>query len=358
MDWQQIQQMHSNAIALMTGGFGFYSEIGLPHVPSVESMRTMMPESDLWPVNATGMWSYHQIDSTNTSGGKYLKKIESEYGESTGIEQFCQKAAALNYNYNRAIMEAAGNSMWKGCNGVLLWMSKSAWANLNWSTYDYYNGVDGTYFGVKKACEPVHIQWDLRTWQVSVVNATRTDLNRLTAVAQVYDLNGTLTATQSSIVNAAANQVTDVFTIKKPTGLSATHFIRLLLKNGEVTISKNFYWDGNQYENYTALNSLDKVTLDLSASARTIEDETVLSAVLKNPTPVIAFMARISLMRGKSGERVLPTFYSDNYLSLLPGESETLIIRCKTADLADMDAKLNLDGFNIGKAFLDVPLKH
>jgi len=190
------------------------------------------------------------------------------------------------------------------------------------------------------------------------VNSTRTDLNRLTAVAEVYNLDGTLTATQSSIVNAAANQVTGVLTINKPTGLSATHFIRLLLKNGEVTISKNFYWDSNQYECYTALNSLGKVTLDLSATTKTTGDETVLSAVLKNPTPTIAFMARICLLRGKSGERVLPAFYSDNYLSLLPGESETLLIRCKTDDLAASDAKLNLDGFNIGETFLDVPLRH
>ena len=168
----------------------------------------MMPESDLWQVNATKMWSYHQIDSLNTSGNRYLEKITADYGQSTGIEQFCQKAAALNYDYNRAIMEAAGSRMWNGCNGVLLWMSKSAWANLNWSTYDYYYGVDGTYFGVKKACEPIHIQWDLRNWQVSVVNATQTDRNRLTAVAQVYNLNGTLKNTQSAMVNASANQVT------------------------------------------------------------------------------------------------------------------------------------------------------
>ena len=60
-------------------------------------------------------------------------------------------------------------------------------------------------------------------------------------------------------------------------------------------------------------------------------------------------------MRGQSGARVLPTFYSDNYVSLLPGESKTIFIRCKTADLADTDAKLNLDGFNIAKTSLNVP---
>lgn len=35
-------------------------------------------------------------------------------------------------------------------------------------------------------------------------------------------------------------------------------------------------------------------------------------------------MAHLQLRRKSSGERVLPVFYSDNYVSLAPGESRTV----------------------------------
>jgi hypothetical protein len=326
---------------------GLYSEIGLPHVLSVESMRAMMPAADLWPINETGMWSYHQIDHKNTDGSNYLKKINAQYGSSTNIEQFCAKAAALNYENNRAIMEGAANSMWNRCGGVLLWMSKSAWANLNWSTYDYYYGVDGTYFGNKKACEPLHIQWDIRNWGVSVINATLKTQSALTAVAEVYNSDAKLKSTHSAAINAAANSKTAAFTIAKPDGLTPVHFIRLLLKNGNDVISENFYWNGNAYQDYTGLDSLPQVNLVLTAKAKASGDETVVAATLCNATQSIAFMPRLCLVRATSGERVLPTFYSDNYRSLLPGERCTITMRCKTAELKGESPKLNLDGYNI-----------
>lgn len=330
-----------------TAKLGLYSEIGLPHVLSIESMRAMMPAADLWPINATGMWSYHQIDSKNTEGMDYLKKINAQYGSSTNIEQFCAKASAFNYENNRAIMEGAANAMWNRCNGVLLWMSKSAWANLNWSTYDYYYGVDGTYFGNKKACEPLHIQWDLRNWNVSVINVTQKDCTGLTAIAEVYNLDATRRFSHSATISAAANQKTTVFTIDKPNGLSPVHFIRLLLKNGSETLSENFYWNGNTYLDYTSLESLPQVSLGLSAKADVDGDETVIAATLRNATASIAFMPRLCLVRAVSGERVLPTFYSDNYRSLMPGERCNITMRFKTADLNGESAKLSLDGYNV-----------
>jgi hypothetical protein len=335
-------------------GLGFYSEIGLPHVLSIESMREMMSDSDLWPLNGTKIWSYHQIDSKNTSGAKYLKKIDDSYELSDGVENFCNKAAALNYDYNRAIMEGAGNYMWNGCQGVLFWMSKSAWANLNWSTYDYYNAVDGSYFGAKKACEPIHIQWDPRDWSVSLVNATQTSRSNLTANAEVYNLDSTLMEKKTASVNAAANQKTSVLTLEKPTGLSDVHFVRLLLKDGEQIVSENFYWDGNTYEQYAALNKLPRVALNLSGSAHLDGNEIVISAILHNGTRTIAFMPRLVLLRAGSGERVLPTFYTDNYLSLLPGESRTITVRCQTSSLAGMKPRLHLDGYNIATTSLDL----
>ena len=168
----------------------------------------------------------------------------------------------------------------------------------------------------------------------------------LTATAEVYNLDGTRMGTKTATINAAANQKTAVLTLDKPPGLSDVHFIRLLLKDSQRVVSENFYWDGNSYEKYAALNTLPQIALDLSGSARLDGDETVISAALHNGTHTVAFMPRLGLLRAGSGERVLPTLYSDNYLSMLPGESRIITARCKTADLAGAKPKLNLDGYN------------
>jgi mannosylglycoprotein endo-beta-mannosidase len=48
-----------------------------------------------------------------------------------------------------------------------------------------------------------------------------------------------------------------------------------------------------------------------------------------------------------SGKRVLPAFGSDNYLSLVPGESRTVTIEAATKDLQGQDAMVLVDGFNV-----------
>ncbi len=62
-------------------------------------------------------------------------------------------------------------------------------------------------------------------------------------------------------------------------------------------------------------------------------------------------MAHVQLRR-KSGERVLPAFYSDNYVSLVPGESKTITIDSADSDFHGPDSKsqdalIVVDGWNV-----------
>jgi hypothetical protein len=51
-----------------------------------------------------------------------------------------------------------------------------------------------------------------------------------------------------------------------------------------------------------------------------------LTSTIENRGAAVAAMVRVSLVDDKSGKRVLPTLYSDNYLWLLPGESRTVTL--------------------------------
>ena len=66
-------------------------------------------------------------------------------------------------------------------------------------------------------------------------------------------------------------------------------------------------------------------------------------------------MAHVQLRR-KSGERVLPVFYSDNYVSLVPGESKTIDIDAAERDFHGESALIVVDGWNVTVAPASFPV--
>jgi hypothetical protein len=94
-----------------------------------------------------------------------------------------------------------------------------------------------------------------------------------------------------------------------------------------------------QADDFTALDTMPMVTLQAHADSMNLDGERVVTVTLRNPSASIALMAHLQLRR-KSGERVLPVDYSDNYVSLVPGESRTISI---TAALSDFNGQ-NLNG--------------
>jgi hypothetical protein len=68
---------------------------------------------------------------------------------------------------------------------------------------------------------------------------------------------------------------------------------------------------------------------------------------LRNSSRSIALMTHLQLRKEHSGSRVLPVFYSDNYVSLLPGERKSLTVEVASADLAGEQPLLAVDGWNV-----------
>src|SRR5690349_19957783 len=71
-----------------------------------------------------------------------------------------------------------------------------------------------------------------------------------------------------------------------------------------------------------------------------------LTAVVKNRGSALAPMVRLSLLDDHSGERVLPTLYSDNYLWLLPGESRTITVSWPAHALPSNRPALGVSAYN------------
>lgn len=191
-------------------GWGFRTEIGTAVFTTFESFKKFMPKETWWPRN--DMWDKHFFGpkAANAAPDKYFNTVEENYGKAIGIEDFCRKAQLLNLESNKAMYEGWQHHMWNDAAGIMTWMSQPAYPSFVWQTYDYYYDLTGAYWGVKKACEPVHIQWSYADNSVKVINTTLDDLKGLAAKATVYDLNGKeLTRyAQKQSMDAKANQAT------------------------------------------------------------------------------------------------------------------------------------------------------
>jgi hypothetical protein len=209
----------------------------------------------------------------------------------------------------------------------MLWMSNPAHHSTVWQTYDYDLDVNGTYYGARKGCEAIHVQASLTDWQVLVANHTAQALRGATVTAELYDLSGTtLAAPQSQPVTVAASSAAPLFTAGFTAALPSPHLLRLRLtdQRGRL-VSENVYWRYRNAQDMQALNQLPQVPV--SASVRGAGGgQDGLTVTLRNDGHAVAAMVVLSLRDRRSGQRVLPTHYSDNYLWLLPGETRDVTV--------------------------------
>lgn len=324
-------------------GYGLRSEIGTATFPTYESVKEFIPKESLWPLptdeqlknDDDNVWNKHFFgkEASNATPVNYKSTVNSEYGESSGLEEFCEKAQLLNIETMKGMYEAWNDKMWNDASGLMIWMSQSAYPSFVWQTYDYYYDPTGAYWGAKKACEHLHIQWNASNNSIKVINTTSKDLKNVYAKATVYNLDGKEVPLygQSKKVDVPASNIAEAFTLKFDSAnvnLTPLHFIRLELTDpaGHL-ISENFYWrNGVKELDYTPLNTLPKAQLygKLIDKSKLSEGKVTLS--LKNNSNTVAFANRIRLVNKATGKRVLPIIMSDDYVTLMPGEAKVILI--------------------------------
>jgi hypothetical protein len=323
----------------------FHSEMGMPNIVTLDSLRLMMPEAAMWPQGR--MWGLHDFCLRGAQGGaSFIERIRSSYGGAENVEDWLQLAQFVNYEGYRAMFEAQSRNRM----GLLIWMSHPAWPSFVWQTYDYYLEPTAAYFGVKKASEPLHVQWNPVTETVEVVNYSGGDAHGLSAHVAVLNLDGSLQWEKSVTVDSPEDSTQAAIKMEYPSGLTPVHFLRLELKRDDNVISENFYWRGLQDGDYRALRDLPKVTLKASTSAERQGDRWRLTTELHNNSKTPALMVRLKAVREKNGDRILPALYSDNYISLMPGERRTVVTELRQADTRGERPRIAVDGFNINEA--------
>ena len=346
------------------GAYGFATEISPgPAVPPVEGLKAMLPPDKLWPINE--FWDFHSGGGEFKNIKVFTHAIEKRYGALKDVNDLAWKSQAITYEGQRAMFEGYGRNKYKAT-GVIQWMLNNAWPGLIWHLYDYDLRPAGGYFGSKKALELVHVQFSYDDRTIAIVNGKQEDLHDLKVVAKVYDTAMQERFSREAFSNVAADGVTKAFTVSEPANITPTYFLslQLLAPSGEL-LSRNFYWLSakpdvpdfaksewyytplSDYADYSALQDLPKATVSASMQVSEAGSDTAAKVAVQNIGSGLAFLVRLRLLKGKDGAEVLPVFWDDNYLCLLPGEKREITVKVRKSDLGSAPPALAIDGFNV-----------
>jgi hypothetical protein len=319
-----------------------HSEIGMPNIPPVESVRLMMPERAMWPQGLD--WGLHDFSLNGAQGAKsFYSLIDESYGGADSAEQWISLAQFVNYEGYRAMFES--QSKYRA--GLLLWMSHPCWPSFVWQTYDYFFEPTAAYFGCKLASEPLHIQWNRDAETIEVVNYSGGDRRQLSARVEIFNMDGARMGDRVVMVDSKEDSVMTAVAMMYPKGLSAVHFLRLTLAQGVKVISRNDYVRSAVEGDYRAIRQLAKARVGATTNVKRDGLVWRLTTVLQNASAWPALMTRLKAVRAETGDRILPAIYDDNYVLLMPGERRTLHTEVNHADTRGETPKIVVSGFNV-----------
>jgi len=344
------------------GAFGFNSEASAgASIPPLEDLTRMLSPQEL-----EALWKYPQVRQYHASAAwstfatlaPFDTALARRYGAPRSLADYVAKSQLENYDDARAQFEAFNAHMHaaKPSTGVIYWMLNNAWPSLHWHLYDYFLNPAGAYFGAKKANEPVHIQYSYDTRAITLANHTLTSEHGLRASIRLRNLDGSVPYERRlQDIDLAANGTRQLATLPALADVSPTYFIELELAsaNGE-PVSRNVYWLSTQadaldwahsnwyftpvtrYADLTALQSLPAATSEVRATVRHEGAGDVATVTLTVPpsSRAVALFQHVSIRRSAGGELMLPILWSDNDVTLWPGESLTLTAQFATPGAA------------------------
>ncbi|XP_020578190.1 mannosylglycoprotein endo-beta-mannosidase-like [Phalaenopsis equestris] len=396
--------------------YGFNPEVGSVGMPVAATIRATMPpegwQIPLFRKLSSGyieevpnpIWTYHKY-IPYSKPGKVHDQIES-YGRPKNLDDFCEKAQLVNYVQYKALLEGWTSRMWTKYTGVNIWKTQNPWTGLRGQFYDHLHDQTAGFYGCRSASEPIHVQLNLATNCIEVVNTTSDELSGVSVEVSVWDLDGKCPYYNiTEKLSVPSKKVLQIVELKYPKSKNAKPVYFLLLKLFRVSdtsiISRNLYWlhlpDGNYntLEHYRAKKVPLKITSQISATGSTYKmqmnvlnmSKNLNSGILRNlldnknwsdnqesrsvdhveeleaartkngvfgricsalqfsklekgwrvfevtgSESGVAFFLHFSVHAAKKVEeeaddtRILPVHYSDNYFSLVPGESMAINI--------------------------------
>ncbi|HPE78046.1 MAG TPA: glycoside hydrolase family 2 TIM barrel-domain containing protein, partial [Draconibacterium sp.] len=359
---------------MLGGAYGFNTETcpGASIAP-LASLRKMMPEEALWPIDKN-YWEYHTGRNQFTSLDRDISAIDQRYGKSSDVEEFSYKAQVNNYEIMRPQFEAFIAHKPKST-GLVQWQLNSAWPKLIWQLYDTYLQPNGSFYGTKKACTPLHAIYRYGFDDIYLANEDLNEQKNLTVKIRVFDINSKEIFADQWTGDIPSNISKFIYKLPEIKNLTPVYFLDLRIYNSEKKeVDNSIYWlstkkDVLDYEaakklewpfytptksfaDYTALNKLPKIKLEYDYKYSKENEFGKVTLNIKNTTETIAFFNFLDVLDPATMQPVLPIFWDDNYVTLLPGEDRNYEAKFFLSDFNGEKPVVEVRGWNVEKVTL------
>ena len=330
-------------------GKGFAVEIGSMSFPTLEAFEAMVQPSERWPISDS--WAYHDWHQNgNGDTHAFVAAMTRKLGAPTGLEDFERKAQLMNYDTYRAIMEGMNAELWSKTSGRMLWMTQPTWPSTMWQILSHDYDTHASFYAFRHAAEPVHVQMTMPDHKVQLVNNTRAVV-AATLTMRGIALDGRALETKTAPITVAAGLVGDGPLLDLAKTLQQEGAVVVALDAADAAgkpLSHNVYWVASDNAGWGKIAAMaaQPVAVTASPGAPSGSDAHV-TVTLTNHGTAPALNAKLTLL-GADGARILPAYYADNYVSLLPGETRTIDIGYPA--IAGAAKTIALRGWNVTAA--------
>lgn len=324
------------------GNFGFNTETGPgPSIPSLASRKKFLSDPEAWPPSET--WRLHYGNEDFSTFNVLNDAMNSIYGKPGSLAEYERLAATMEYDSQRAMFESYSANKYTST-GVIQWLLNNSWPSMIWHLYDYNLDPGSNYYAAKKANEPVHIQYSYTDRSIVVVNSTYRAVGGLKASVDVRDLQWNQLFTATAPANLSPDAVVQVFRIPETlySDKQKVLFVDLKLTDSAgAVVSRNFYWvpyplttfkwpattyfytPSSRYPDLSALKHLSAATVTAQSEIAATTNGREIKVHLTNTSNAPAFQINMAV-ETPTGGLVAPVMWSDNWITLTPGESRTL----------------------------------
>ncbi len=340
------------------GAFGFNTETGPgPQIPPIESIKKMISEKNLWPMGED--WKYHLGRNEFHSLDRYMRAFDARYGKSNSVEDFARVSQMSNYEAIRPMFEAFAVNKFEAT-GVIQWMLNSAWPEMFWQLYDYYLMPTGAFYGTMKSAQTVNMIYNYGNHGIYLTNELFDAQKDMTAEIKVFDINSNELLSKTIKTDIAENSSAKIFEIPNLKKITTTYFVHVSLKNADnnevvnqiywlTTGKETFDWDKTYFVNtpnktfgsLKGLRTMPKADVEKSISYNDEDNQTIVTVELKNKSNKIAFFIEMQVNNKDKNESILPVFWNDNYVTLLPNETRVFTAKIAKTDHSKLVVKFN-----------------
>ena len=341
--------------------WAFNPELGSVGTGDYEALQRFIPESNMvipgkYQSSETGqsrrsnvdpVWRYHKY----IGYGNFI----SRYGDPKTVREYADIAQLINYNQYRSMIEGFSAHMWQWYTGFIIWKTQNPWTALRGQMYDWSLDPNAGLYGLRSGGEPLHIMFNPVNQMIMSINTTQDHYRNLLVKAHLVDISGKMTRLYQEFADIDPESIKNIQTISRglsrlPSADKSFLLLRLYQSENEI-VSENLYWLPDSAGNYHYLQNMPKASV--LAAAQLIEEGTIEVTISNKEGNPLAFFIRLSLVDEITGKRILPVFYSDNYISILPGESKKILIQPPDLTLKP-NHKVSLKGWNVPEAYVQI----